>query len=117
MKYLRVEKWESFKHYDRRAAVPWVKLPLALFEDDNFKSLDVASRLCFLGVLALAGEADGVSLNDPAYIGGRLAAEAPLDRLIAGGFLVEQESPHAGPTAAFERFWTAYPRKVSKVKA
>lgn len=135
----RIKNWEKFQHYKSgRGAPPWIKLYRGILNDKEWFALDPAAAKFLVSLWVLAAETDG-ELPDSETIAFRLRLASKdvskfitlcshwiitdASKLLADCYQVatpetetetETEHPPLPPKGGFDRFWTAYPRKVGK---
>jgi hypothetical protein len=138
--YLRVKKWEEFQHYKDRNP-PWIKLHRGILDDYEFSCLQDASKAHLMLIWVFASQNGGKIPEDANFLQRKLGLAKPpdLEILINHGFLIreqvdstalaeglhddsklrlEKRREEAEKSArAFQDFWDAYPRKVSKPDA
>jgi hypothetical protein len=131
--YLLVKNWDEYQHYKQRNP-PWIKLHIKLLNDRKFTALSCASRGLLMQLWVLASEDDGRILNDIEEIKFRLRdkhiKQTDINLLINKGFLngckqvladaskcsSETETEKRQNIGQFEKFWSAYPKKIGKAK-
>jgi hypothetical protein len=140
MRHLIVKNWEKFQHYHDRNP-PWIKLHRALLDDYEFSCLNDVNKAHLMLIWLFASQNDGRIPEDAKFLQRKLSLERPpnLQFLIDHGLLIPErgastaiQSPETDDSAvhlekrreeaeksarAFQDFWDAYPRKVSKPDA
>lgn len=145
MKYYRIKNWQEFQHYKDRNP-PWIKLHRALLDDYEFGSLPDMSKAHLMLLWLFASQCGGRVPDDPKFLQAKLSLDKQpdLQLLERYGFLIPEQV--ASKTLAerkqddsealafarsreerreeteenarrFGRFWSFYPRKVSKPDA
>ena len=91
MRYLRIEKWDTFQHYKKRNP-PWIKLYAWILDNDAFDCMPDASKLLYFCLLPFASRRENKIRVDFNWLQKKLPINDPIiedtiQPLIANGFI------------------------------